>query len=1025
MSLSLKIALYLALLGACIGIGSYAAISYTIFPAFEEFEESAALETIARVDRVIDAERRTFETLVVEYAHWNDTYNFALGEHDTYVEENLDAGYWRTIGVDFLLIFDVDGNLLWSADTGKPGQVPVNPQEFFPGTIGPTHPLLTYGPTKDRSGGLIRTFEGPMLVAAAPILTTYAEGPTVGTFMILRRIDESLVADVAERATAQVRFSPVHESGVAGYSLDDLQQMAAADDVRHVRITDDRILGHRLVRDVTGTPAAMVEIEMPHMITVIGADTIRAAMMLIGLVTAAFLIVGLIFLRFIVVRPVNELAQNMHQIRETGNLNIQIEQGRSDEIGSLAREFSEMTSNLELTQRELEATRDVALEASRAKSEFLARMSHEIRTPMNGVLGMTELLRNTALDFEQRRFTETIYASAESLLDIINDILDFSKIEAGKMTLEKRDINLGSVIEETVDSLASQAHKKGLELINDVAPAVHTSLLGDAVRIRQVLTNLVANAIKFTNRGEVVVRATASAETDSHMDITLEVIDTGMGIKPEKQALIFDSFAQEDGSTTRLHGGTGLGLAISQQLVDLMGGKLAVESTPGLGSRFYFTVRMRRGSAAPNAQKSRMKSVAGKRILVVDDNATNREILEQHLKSWRAHPECAEDGAEALLMLERAAAENKPYEMAILDMHMPRMDGLQLARRVREHSEFDNVPLMLLSSVAMPASEDVLHELNISGQLTKPIRQSQLYDSLAVVLSGQMLSERYSRKGSTAMRELHGKVLLAEDNPVNQAVALGMLDSLGVDVAVVTDGQAAIRATESQHFDLVLMDCQMPVMDGLEATRRIRAAEVEQNRSRLAIVALTANALSGDRELCLEAGMDEYLGKPFTMDQLHAVLSMFLRNAGETGHDDPPEEELSAEAASLFDTQSITAQPLDRSALAVLSDLQQPGAPCLISKVIGIYLESSTQLKDRLVSAIDGDDIDTARESAHALKSSSINVGATRLADLCKEIENDAREESLREAREVKPKLEQEYVRVISALKTELESVRQ
>ncbi len=1025
MSLSQKIALYLVLLGACIGIGSYAAISYTIFPAFEEFEERAAMETIVRVDRVIDAERRTFETLVIEYAHWNDTYNFILGKHDGYVEENLDAAYWQAIGVDFLLIFDADGKLFWSMDAGKGEKQPVTLEAFIPAGLFAGHPLLTYGPSKDRTGGLIRTAEGPMLVAAAPVLTTYAEGPSVGTFMILRRIGDSLVQDVAERATAEVRFKPISDDGATGYLPGTLEKMVVTGDLRHVQMTEAAIYGHRLIPDVTGAPAAMVEITMPHMITAIGANTIRAAMILIVLVTAAFLVVGLIILRFMVVRPVNELAENMNHIRETGDLKIQVELGRSDEIGGLAREFAEMTTNLEVTQRELEATRDVALEASSAKSDFLARMSHEIRTPMNGVLGMTELLRNTALDFEQRRFTETIYSSAESLLDIINDILDFSKIEAGKMSLENRDINLGGVIEETVDSLASQAHKKGLELINDVAPAVHTSLVGDAVRIRQVLTNLTSNAIKFTNRGEVVVRASVGEETDEFIDVGFEVIDTGIGIKPEKQALIFDSFSQEDGSTTRLHGGTGLGLAISQQLVELMGGTLAVESNPGLGSRFYFNVRMKRGSGDSRQQQPTMKSVAGKRILVVDDNATNREILEQHLSSWRAHSDCAEDGAHALLLLERACAENNPYELAILDMHMPRMDGLQLARRIRERSEFDNVPLMLLSSVAMPASEATLEELKISGQLTKPIRQGQLYDSLSVVLSGQILADRYSQNGSTAMRALRGKVLLAEDNPVNQAVALGMLDSLGIDVAVVTDGKAAIQAITGQHFDLVLMDCQMPVMDGLEATRQIRKDEQESGREPVAIVALTANALAGDRERCIESGMNEYLGKPFTMDQLHAVLSMFLKTETDTEFENPaPEEELSAEAASLFDTQSITAMPLDRSALAVLSDLQQPGMPCLIRKVIGIYLDSSNDLKERLVGAIDGEDINTARESAHALKSSSINVGATRLADYCKTIENDARENSLDEARQIKPRLESEYVRVISALKVELESAR-
>lgn len=1025
MTLSQKLVLFLLLLGTCIGVGSYLAISYTILPAFKDFEAHESIEAVDRVESAIETEARTLQTLVSEYAEWDDTRDYVLGRHAEYAEFNLIPNYWRRKGVDVMYILDVEGNVISALEMSEgTGEAP-DIQQLFLGQVGPTHPLLNRPDADSALAGVVRTTEGPAIVAAAAIVSSLGRGEPVGTFVVVRHLSAALLADISRRTSANVILHKLTAAGAGSYSQEDLMRYSADGTSTWIGNTDQELIASRLIPGIDGQPVALLEIRHPHTISKIGSETIGAAMTLIGLVTALFMIIGVIVMRYIFVRPVNEIADSMILIRETGDLNISIKKDRVDEIGQLAREFTEMTTNLDHTQRELEKTRDLALGASRAKSEFLARMSHEIRTPMNGVLGMTELLRNTALDFEQRRFTETIYSSAENLLDIINDILDFSKIEAGKMELEARDIDLGAVVEETVDSLASQAHKKGLELINDVSLDLSTSLLGDPVRIRQVLTNLISNAIKFTNRGEIVVRVSEQgSDTDTGAaTVLIEVVDTGVGIKPEKQRDIFESFAQEDGSTTRLHGGTGLGLAISRQLVDLMGSTLRLDSTPGLGSRFYFAIEMLHGRDEVMHERKVTASVAGKRILVVDDNATNREILEQHLKSWRAKPQCTENARDAMRLLQRAAAKDEPFELVILDMHMPRTDGLQLARMVREIPELDAVPLMLLSSVAMPASEDTLEELRISGQLTKPIRQRHLYDALSVVLSGDTVTERYSRNRSSAICKLSGKVLLAEDNPVNQAVALGMLDSLGVDVAVVTDGQAAIDALNGQRFDLVLMDCQMPVMDGLQATREIRAAEREKDSRQVPIVALTANALAGDREECLEAGMNEYLSKPFTMDQLHAVLSMFLRNEADVIDETQIEEVLSEEAASLFDTQSITVQPLDRSTLNALKELQQPGSPSLVRRVIGIYLDSSVEIKERLLGALTNTDAGVARESAHALKSSSINVGATRLADLCKNIETLARADSKSELRELKSKLEKEYEWAISALRLELESV--
>jgi CheY-like chemotaxis protein len=426
-------------------------------------------------------------------------------------------------------------------------------------------------------------------------------------------------------------------------------------------------------------------------------------------------------------------------------------------------------------------------------------------------------------------------------------------------------------------------------------------------------------------------------------------------------------------------------------------------------------VRMQRGAEGALPLPASAGRVAGARILVVDDNETNREILEQQLHGWRAHCDSAGGADEAMKLLATSLTVDRPYDLVLLDMHMPNVDGIDLARMIRAQQAFDAVKLMVLSSVAMPADEKTLQELGIAGQLTKPIRQGQLYDCLSLVLNGDALAPRYSGQAPASIRALGGRVLLAEDNPVNQAVALGMLHALGLDVVAVVDGREALATASEQAFDLILMDCQMPLMDGLEATREIRRVEESQQRDRTPIVALTANAMVGDREHCLEAGMDEYLGKPFTKDQLHAVLSLYLRRPDGSAADEAPGEP---------DAGEIDA-PLDRTVLSVLSDLQQPGGPSLVGKVIGIYLDSAQEIKDRLIAAIANVDRTVVRETAHALKSSSSNVGATRLAELCKRLERMAREDDLSGAESLQKDLEDEYPRVVEALQSELAAVAQ
>ena len=523
----------------------------------------------------------------------------------------------------------------------------------------------------------------------------------------------------------------------------------------------------------------------------------------------------------------------------------------------------------------LARTRDEAMESSRLKSQFLATMSHEIRTPMNGVIGLTGLLLGTELDDRQRQYAEGVKGAGQALLAIINDILDFSKIEAGKLELEVVDFTLADVVEEAAGLVASAAQRKGLELVAYCFPGLPAGVRGDPARLRQVLLNLASNAVKFTEHGEVVVRARLVDESDQALVVRFEVVDTGIGIAEVDTHRLFDPFSQADASTTRRFGGTGLGLAISRQLVALMGGDLGVESEVGRGSTFWFTLPLGRpahGNEAPS--RPFHHPLHGLRVLVVDDNDTNRLILHEQLGAWDMCPDPAEDGMVALERLREAAQRGQPYDLVLLDMCMPGMDGLELARRIAADPELAATCPVLLSSAATLDGEEA-RQAGIAACLTKPVRLSQLYDSLMRATApppvdgqkGPLLPE--PRKAG-----IRGHVLVVEDNATNQMVATGILDDLGYRVDVAANGLEALEALARTDYAAVLMDCQMPEMDGYTATGEIRLLEGELRRT--PVIAMTAGAIEGDRDRCLEAGMDDYISKPVKPEDVDATLSRWV-----------------------------------------------------------------------------------------------------------------------------------------------------
>ncbi|MDB5919179.1 MAG: hybrid sensor histidine kinase/response regulator [Massilia sp.] len=828
----------------------------------------------------------------------------------------------------------------------------------------------------------------------------------------------------------------------------------------------------RLYRPVTGNNhqvgLVMIEADLTNM----WLDIFKSLGVIAAAMGGSLLVALLLAGRFksSIADPVTKLINAAQKVSASQNYTLRIPHDRTDELGTLIDSFNDMLAQIEgrgaalthhrdelerqvsVRTEQLEKAKNAAEAASRAKSAFLATMSHEIRTPMNGVLGMTEMLLGTSLSELQRKYTKLVKSSGEHLLVIINDILDFSKIEAGKLSVEYINFNLWDLLDDINNVYTPQAQAKGIGLDFDIANNIPISICGDPNRLRQIVANLLGNAIKFTDQGRILAKVQVNREDQQSVALRFEVHDTGIGVSREARDRIFEAFSQADGSTTRKYGGTGLGLAISKQLVELMGGIIGVDNALTQGSIFWFTVSFDKRRVDPDEPGFSLTAIEGLRVLIVDEHPASREEIERQVVDWKLTCDSVGSAMQATEKLMSAARAGRPYDVAIVDMDLERTSGLSLAAGIRADPASRATRILLLSSDRLAADPQQRREAGVAYQLIKPVRPGDLFECIATrprkgvaaaPAAEPLVPVRQASAGAGQRR-----VLLAEDNPVNVEVATAMLDSLGLDVRCARNGEEALQAVREGQYDIVLMDCQMPVMDGFAATSGIRRFERDNGRARkVPVIAITANALQGDRESCLAAGMDDYLSKPFTQQQLGAVIGRWIAlPVASTVHHAEQRPALPPPALEFVQRETVKRgmiQPTSVQRAPVKPETVQPGAgardvinqhaldniralsadrgAALVQRVVNAYVDDTPQHLQTLRRAIAGLDCGNLRKVAHSLKSSSANVGAETLAQMCKDMEQLGRTETTEGAAGILTDMEHEFQAVRHSLSAILE----
>lgn len=841
--------------------------------------EARAQGSASTIFNLVELKKQDLARDFQSWSAWDDTYEFVADRNQQYLQDNLIPTTYQNLNINLIAIVNQAGEVVYGG-TFYPHNIHVQalPKDILPyiqsGQLKahwPGEPLV----------GLIHLREGVLLFTAQPIVTSQNQGPARGTAIYGRFLDSQFSQRIADVLEIPVTLIPIasglyrpdfQESHreIRPHQLDFTQPLIAP-------LRNGNFASYVFLMGINQKPAAILRLEVSPSVPLLAEES---RWILVGASAGMGLTFGgmmLLLLERLVLSRLSAMSAGVSQIRRSGDVSQRLEVRGRDELAALARNINGMLGALESAQKQL-------TQALKVKTSFMATMSHEIRTPLNAIVGMTGLLLETKLDAEQRDYVETVRLGSDNLLTVINEILDFSKLEAHEMQLEVVNFNLQACVDEVVDLLAGNAHRKNLELAALVEYNVPAWLQGDESRLRQVLVNLVNNALKFTAAGEVVIRVSLAPELDPDLgfidhsatqenktNIRFQVQDTGIGIPTAAIPKLFQAFTQVDASTTRKYGGTGLGLAICRQIVEMMGGQIGVESQEGRGSCFWFEIPCLLGTAVEESPLH-TAGLAGKRVLLVDDNHTNLEISAYHLRHWGLEVLTATNARTALELLSHPQPDLLPIDLALLDMQMPDVDGLTLGRQIRQLPQASTIPLVMLTSLGQT---DPQCRAEFDAYLVKPVRPSRLFNTLLALLNSPVPETvpptTVAPEPSIECPRPSLRILIAEDNITNQKVALRQLKNLGYGADVVSNGLEAVQAWETVGYDLIFMDCQMPEMDGFEATRQIRAKE-SLTATHVPIIALTANAMPEDRQRCQAAGMDDYLSKPVRKQDLAAKL---------------------------------------------------------------------------------------------------------------------------------------------------------
>ncbi|MFK7863817.1 MAG: response regulator [Pseudohongiellaceae bacterium] len=876
MSIKQKVIALLAVLACLYLLPTIIIVRAVLLPAFSSIEREFAEQNADRVNQYINSELERVDSFVIDWAQWTETRDYIAGTNPNYIETNLGADAATLINVDVIAFFDNDINLIWGGvfDFGNADQLPI--ENFFELPFGKIPELFGHVDVTSSAAGL---FNGPgptLLLAARPVVDNDLAGPLVGTLVLGRVLDDRFLQDMQENLSLSSAFSHVG-SGSSQPQDEDLMQVFDSD-ISNIFIEEESrtrmITGYR---DIYGEPALIVEVDSRRDILEIGESTVDTGITLLIATLLLFILAIWYLLGRLILQPLSQLKEHIHKLQEDEDLSQHIDLSRADEFGEMAREFNELISKLNKSKEESETARLAAISASQAKSDFLATMSHEIRTPMNGVLGVADLLLATdSLSAEQRNYVNTINHSGGSLLKILNNILDFSKIEAGKFLLEDTEFNLIQALEDAAELLTFEIQNKGLEFVLDLSPRLSCEFVGDVGRVRQIVLNLLSNAAKFTTEGFICLRAFEGKDETGDF-VQVEVEDSGVGIKEENQPRLFQSFTQEDASTTRKFGGTGLGLAVTKQLAELMGGEAGLESTFGEGSKFWIKVPLKRSENQGRSYDALLDQTAA---IVLSSKTRSVDVLSKHLNFLGVDMTLL-SGVEDFQRLDTGfLAKHKEGEIPLfVDEALTGEAFNDCFRMLVEKAAPQKLAVFLLTSRLKPTPDSLVKRLDIQGVLHHPVSFVKLITCLekpAGRKTTQLVPEPLAELAQLPEKELN--VLLVEDNEVNQLVAKNMLKKLDCNVTIATNGKEAVEVCSKTDFDIVFMDCSMPEMDGYEATQVIRKEEGERGASPVRIVALTANAMEEDRQRCLEAGMDDFLPKPVSLKSISEKLSAMELN---------------------------------------------------------------------------------------------------------------------------------------------------